>query len=89
LQVGIDKETGNIDIDRITTGIPASERNKIVILREAIVRLESRIGKLVPIDELKREVSDKIKENDVEEMLEKLERMGDVFEPKRGFVQRV
>lgn len=89
LQVGIDKETGNIDIDRITTGIPASERNKIVILREAIVRLESRVGKLIPIDELKHEVTDKINEEEVEEMLEKLERMGDLFEPKRGFVQRV
>ena len=48
LQVGIDKETGNIDIDRITTGIPASERNKIVILREAIVRLEFKDWKVDP-----------------------------------------
>ncbi|MCX6742092.1 MAG: minichromosome maintenance protein MCM [Candidatus Pacearchaeota archaeon] len=89
LQIGIDKETGNIDIDRVTTGIPASERNKIAILREAVVRLESRIGKLIPIDELKHEVADKINEDQVEEMLEKLERMGDLFEPKRGFIQRV
>jgi replicative DNA helicase Mcm len=89
LQVGIDQETGSIDIDRITGGVPASERSKIVIVREAIIRLESRTGKLIPIEELKRELEGKIEEPDIEDIMEKLKRIGDIFEPKRGFVQRI
>ncbi len=89
LQVGIDQETGAIDIDRITGGIPASERSKIVIVREAIIRLESRTGRLIPVDELKKDLQGKIEEPEIDDILEKLERLGDIFEPKRGFVQRI
>lgn len=89
LQVGIDKETGAFDIDKIVTGIPASERSKIVFVRDAIVKLESRIGKLVPIEELRAELSEKINEAEFDEILDKLKRSGDIFEPKKGFVQRI
>ena len=88
LQVGVDQETGQIDIDRIS-GTPASERSKIVLVREAIVRLESRTGKLIPIQELKKELGEKIQENEIDEIIDKLERLGDVFEPKKGFIQRI
>jgi replicative DNA helicase Mcm len=89
LQVGIDRESGSIDIDRITTGIPASERSKIVLVREAIIRLESRIGKLVPIEELRQDLAERIQGHELDEIVDKLKRSGDVFEPKRGFVQRI
>jgi len=89
LQVGIDKETGEIDIDRIVTGVPASERGRIVLVREALIKLESRIGKLIPINDIKAELSDKISEPELEEIIDKLKRSGDVFEPKKGFVQRI
>lgn len=88
LQVGIDQETGQIDIDRIG-GTPASERSRIVLVREAILRLESRTGKLIPVKELKQELVDKIEEPEVDNIIDKLERLGDVFEPKKGFIQRV
>ncbi|MBW2993553.1 minichromosome maintenance protein MCM, partial [Candidatus Woesearchaeota archaeon] len=35
-QVGIDPETGKIDIDRIATGVSASARNKIITIKEII-----------------------------------------------------
>ncbi len=88
LQVGIDQETGQIDIDRIG-GTPASERSRIVLVREAILRLESRTGKLIPIKELKEELADKIEEPAIDDIVDKLERLGDIFEPKKGFIQRV
>lgn len=89
LQVGIDKETGSLDIDKIVTGIPASERGKIVFVRDAIVRLESRTGKLIPVNELRTELSEKINDAEFEEILDKLKRSGDIFEPKKGFIQRI
>ncbi|MBN1156700.1 minichromosome maintenance protein MCM [Candidatus Woesearchaeota archaeon] len=89
-EVGMDKETGKIDIDRISTGIPASERSKIGQIREIIAGLEGTLGKTIPIDDIMREASDRgIKDEDVEEAIEKLKRTGDLFEPKSGFISRI
>jgi len=89
LQVGLDKETGAIDIDRIITGVPASERAKIAFVREAISKLESRMGKQIAIADLKTELSGKLSESEVDEIIEKLRREGDIFEPRKGFIQRI
>lgn len=90
LEVGFDRETGRIDIDRISTGIPASKRDKIYAIKEIISELEGTIGKTIPIDDvLKAAVEKGIGESDVEEIIEKLKREGDLFEPRYGFVSRM
>ena len=89
-QVGIDPSTGKIDIDRIATGVSASQRSKILTVKEIIEELENRLGKTIPIDELVKEAKEQgLEESDVEEGIEKLKRSGDVFEPKRGFLSRI
>jgi len=90
MQVGLDKETGKIDIDRITTGIPASQRSHISTVKEIINELEDKLGKTIPIDDVIEEAKNKgIAEEKVEEVLEKLKRVGEVFEPRRGFISRI
>ncbi|MBI2660156.1 minichromosome maintenance protein MCM [Candidatus Woesearchaeota archaeon] len=90
MQVGFDKETGKIDIDRIATGIPASSRNDVMILKEIILEMESKHGKLIPIEEIVNEAKGKgLDENKFEEALQRLIRSGDVYEPRRGFVSRI
>lgn len=91
LQIGVDPETGKIDIDRITTGVSATERSKIITIKEIIKDLEGKLGiKTIPIDDVMREASSKgLEEDKVEEAIEKLKRSGDLFEPKRGFLQRI
>jgi replicative DNA helicase Mcm len=92
LQVGLDEKTGQIDIDRISTGVSTSERGKIVQIREIIANLEKLVGKTrpIPIDDILREASDHgISGSDVDEGIEKLKRSGDIFEPRRGYVQRI
>lgn len=89
-QIGLDPDTGKLDIDRITTGITASQRSHIVIVREVIKSLEDSFGKQIPEDEIKKECSQKgIEDSKIEEVLEKLKRTGDLFEPKKGFYSRV
>lgn len=90
-QVGFDYETQQIDIDRIITGVPATTRSKIIIIRDALARLEDRLGnKLIPLEEIKKEVADKgIDPYSVDEIIEKLKKEGDIFEPKKNFVQRL
>ncbi len=89
-QIGVDPETGQIDIDRITTGVTASQRNRILVIKEVIGELEEKLGKVIPIDDLVAEASQKgIEEEQVEEIIEKLRRSGDIFEPKRGFISKI
>ncbi len=89
-QVGMDPRTGQIDIDRISTGIPASERGRIAAVREIITELENTLGKTIPIEDILREAMEKgISEDEVEEAIEKLRRAGDIFEPKPGFISRI
>jgi replicative DNA helicase Mcm len=90
MQVGLDKETGKIDIDRIATGIPASQRSHIIVIKEIISDLENKLGKTIPIDDIIAESKEKgIEEDKVEEVLEKLKRVGEVFEPRRGFISKI
>ncbi len=88
MQIGFDQETKQFDIDKIS-GVTASTKNKILLVKEAINRLESRLGKLIPIEELSKELGDKMDNDAIEEVVEKLAIAGDIFKPKRGFIQRM
>jgi replicative DNA helicase Mcm len=89
IQVGFDEDTKQIDIDRISTGVTASQKSKIIVVREAITRLESRLGKLIPMEEIVKELAEKMDIESIEEVVDKLALAGDVFKPKRGFIQRM
>jgi len=90
LQVGLDRETGRIDIDRIATGIGSSQRERIYVVKEIIQELEGQIGKTIPLEDVQRLAQDKgMSASDVEEIIERLKRSGDVFEPRFGFLSRV
>jgi len=89
-EVGVDPETGKIDIDRISTGISATERSKIINVREIINELENTLGKTIPIDDIMRDARERgLDEAKVEEAIEKLKRSGDLFEPRKGFIQKL
>ncbi len=89
-QIGMDPETGKIDIDRITTGISASERSHISVVKEIINALEKVIGKTIPVEDIIREAEIKnVDAKKVEEVIEKLKRSGDVFSPRHGLISRI
>jgi replicative DNA helicase Mcm len=88
LQVGYDEETKTIDIDRIS-GNSASQRGKINVVREAVEALENKLGKLIPYEELEKALEGKMKPEDVDEAVGKLLKSGDLFRPKRGYIQRM
>ncbi|MBS3142770.1 minichromosome maintenance protein MCM [Candidatus Woesearchaeota archaeon] len=89
-QIGVDPETGKIDIDRIATGISASQRSHILSIKEIIAELENKLGKTIPITDIIRDAAEKgIDATIVEEAIEKLKRTGDLFEPRHGFIARM
>ena len=85
--IGMDPETGLIDMDRITTGIGSSERNRIRTIRNLIEELDSKLGKKIPIMEVIEGAEKKgIPKIKIEESIQKLKQMGDIFEPTQGFI---
>ena len=88
-QVGYDEETKSFDIDKITTGITSSKRGKILVVKGAISQLESKLGKLIPIEEIEKEIEGKITKEEIDEAIEQLSKSGDIFKPKKGFIQKM
>ncbi|MBN2421301.1 minichromosome maintenance protein MCM [Candidatus Woesearchaeota archaeon] len=90
LQIGIDPATGKMDIDRITTGITASQRGKLHVLKEIIIELENLVGKAIPFKEIENAAKEKgIEGAQIEEFIERLKRDGEIFEPRQGFISRL
>ncbi|MAG37945.1 AAA family ATPase [Candidatus Pacearchaeota archaeon] len=88
MQVGYDEETQTFDIDKMTTGITSSKRGKILLVKETLTQLESRLGKLIPEEELKKAIEDKISETELEEALLQLSKSGEIFRPRKGHIQK-
>ncbi len=88
MEVGYDQESKSFDIDRIAVGISTSQRSKVILLREIIAKLEERLGKFIPIEEIEKEIENKMTKEDLEDSLQKLKSSGDIFTPRRGFIQR-
>ncbi len=88
--IGMDPQSGKIDIDRITTGISATQRGNIAVVRQLLHQLEETAGKAIPLDDLLKEAASRgIPEADVEEALAKLKQKGDIFEPRSGYISRI
>jgi replicative DNA helicase Mcm len=87
-QVGYDEETKSFDIDKMTTGITSSKRGKILLVRDTIYQLESRVGKMIPLEELEKELVGKIKPEEFDEALSQLKKSGEIFSPNSRHIQR-
>jgi replicative DNA helicase Mcm len=88
MQVGYDYESKTIDIDRITTGISTSKRSKILTVLHTITELEDKLGKMIPIEELEKELEGKMEEFEIEEGIIELKKRGDLYEPRKGFISK-
>ena len=88
--VGTDPETGQFDIDRITTGITATQRSNISIMRQVIEDVMEKYGKVLPMQEvIDNAVETGMDKQKAKEILDALKSKGDIFEPKQGFIQKV
>jgi len=88
--VGVDPETGEFDIDMMSTGMATSSRNKIIVVRDIIDKFTSEGKKTIPIEDITVEASERhVTESKVEEVIDQLKKEGAIFEPKRGFIQKI
>ena len=85
--VALDYETGKIDIDRIATGTSTRERNLLYEVRDKLSELTQKFESgNIPIEELMNNFP-KEKEKEVDDILERMKRSGDLYEPRRGFIK--
>lgn len=87
-QVGYDYESKTFDIDRGTGGMPASQRNKVFLVRDTITNLENKLGKMVPMEEIEKELEGKLTKDEIDEAITKLDISGVIFKPRKGYVSK-
>ena len=88
--VGIDSSTGELDIDRVITGIPSSQRNTVLTVK-ALIKSEVDLmpmGGSVSMAKI-YESAEKagIDRDRVDSAISVLKREGEVFEPKPSFIK--
>jgi replicative DNA helicase Mcm len=88
MQVGYDYESKTFDIDKIS-GMTTSKRNKVFVVRDMINQLKSKLGELIPIEELEKELEGKLKKEEIDEAITELIKNSIIYEPRRGYVQKI
>lgn len=89
-EVGIDPETGEIDIDKVEGRTPKSDRDKLQRVLEEIELLEEEYGGQAPTNVLASNMADKydISEKKVESIIRNLKHKGIIYEPTSGYLKR-
>ena len=85
-QVGYDYESKTFDIDKISGKFSSAQRSKIMLVKETITALESKMGKMIPREELEKELSEKMTKDEIDDAIEKLLRSNEIYRPKRGYI---
>lgn len=81
--IGYDSETGTIDIDRIMTGVSASSRNKLKIIRDIIDKLEQEKPEILLDDIVDLGKEEGVDKPGTLKAIESLKTEGVIFEPRK------
>ena len=87
-QVGIDTETGKIDIDVLMTGKPKSLREKLSTVLDTIIQLDT--GEGAKEQDLYEQLQNKgLTHREITELLQILQRDGAIYSPKPGLYKKI
>nr|WP_294997979.1 minichromosome maintenance protein MCM [uncultured Methanobrevibacter sp.] len=90
-EVGVDPETGEIDVEILEGGTPKSDRDKIQRVTEEIKLLEEEFAGDAPLNVLLSNMSEKygVSEDKTEQIVRNLKQKGVIYEPNTGYFRRV
>ncbi len=90
-QVGVDPETGALDVDFIASGTTKSQRDKIKVIKEIIKAVgERHPGGKAPLEEVFAEAQvQQIDRQHAEELIAKMRRSGDLLKPDNDHIKVV
>lgn len=88
-QVGVDPETGEFDIDMMESGVSGSQRSRLQSIKQ-IIESEAGEDDSVEIEKVvEKAAENNIPEDKAEEVISRLKRDGELFEPEQGKIQRI
>jgi len=87
--IGIDPKTGEMDIDRITTGVTSSTRNQYKIIQQIIDMLETSKPEIKYDDIVEEADKKKISRTETQKILDKLKQEGIIFEPRKNIFKKL
>jgi replicative DNA helicase Mcm len=81
----MDSKTGQMDIDKLTTGVTANSRNQLKNILDIIDKLETELPE-VKYDDICEMAETKLKMNkkDIQKVIENLKKEGAIFEPRKN-----
>ncbi len=85
-KIGVVDESGEFDIDKLETGMSSESRNRMQIVMNAVKELEGSEGAVLLEDLLEHLEGEDLDEDEAEEVIKKLKREGELYEPKNGYV---
>ncbi|TGC11407.1 minichromosome maintenance protein MCM [Methanolobus halotolerans] len=88
-QVGIDPDTGILDVDIIASGTTKSQRDKIKLIKQIIKMVgEKHSGGKAPLEEVYAEAqAQQVDRQHAEELISKMRRSGDLLKPDKDHVK--
>jgi replicative DNA helicase Mcm len=87
-KVGVDPDTGLLDVDIITTGVSKSTRDKTKLILDIIRDVSKEQQGSAPLDiVLDRAEELKIERSRAEEIINKFKKTGDIYEPSFGMLR--
>ncbi len=88
-QIGVDPETGDYDIDMIESGVSSSQRNRLQTVKQ-IIRSQGGDDSPVEVEEIIETAKEQgLDQDTAEEIINRLKREGDLWEPQPGHIQQV
>jgi replicative DNA helicase Mcm len=85
-QIAIDPETGKMDIDYAISGVSATQRDRIAVIKNIVKELEDSSDWGAPEEEiLERAEKAGIDKEKAKETLEKLKQKGELYSPRYGY----
>ncbi|MFQ3308056.1 MAG: replicative DNA helicase Mcm [Candidatus Nanohaloarchaea archaeon] len=88
-QVGVDPETGEFDVDMIESGVSSSQRNRLQSMKQIIEKLAEGDDAAEIEEVLETAEEQGIEPDKAEDIIERLKREGELFEPKQGHIQKI
>jgi len=87
-QVGVDPETGEFDADIIESGVSSSERNRLQTVKHIINEMagDGEVEIESVLDKAEEEGFDR---DEAEDVIERLKRDGELYEPEQGSIQKI
>ncbi len=86
MQVGYDYESKTFDIDKISGKFSSSQRSRIFLVKETITALESKMGKMIPYEELEKELQGAMEKDELEDIINRLIKDNEIYRPKKGYI---